>query len=288
MNFSKMYPKGIFYFSRYFDLLGFCTGLPTFSSRHFKYVHFIFIFHVIQASILTAAMVRYIREPNIGGFALFNDYIKIIVALIVYWFSIFELYLKRNTLLQFWDFCHLIIERHCDHRGFFLQSFVYRMTFSLMGVLFSYIAFFVRVVSQSPSNIFHQFWFAYGILTMMCINRLFCYIFYIEIIAHGLKMIDNEVKEMARAYGIRAKYSLRKEPLSLVIFQRTRFKWIREYYQLIQELNSCLNDAFTFSNFPTIFFTIQVLLCDTNWMIYFFCNSIPIYYTGPGGMLFKI
>lgn len=273
-----MYPKWIFYFSRYFDLLGFCTGVSAKSSQHPKSVHFIFMFHIVQITILTVQAIEFLTRAGSSGnnkLGTINDDLKNITTLLIYWSSIFELYLKRDTQKEFWRRFNEIDEHYCSHRRFFLRDFVFHTIFRNLIVAAVLTEYSVRVVFTKYFNvIFVEFWVVFIVLTMFSLNRLFYYLFYIELILYELKMIEREVNEVVRVN--RMKLKSRLEVHKFTKFHRMRFEWIRQYYQLMWEMTLYVNEVFAWSNLPTILLPFQYILGDANWTIWRFHNSFPL------------
>lgn len=273
-----MYPKWIFYFSRYFDLLGFCTGVSAKSLQHPKSVHFIFMFHIVQITILTVQAIEFLTRAGSSGnnkLGTINDDLKNITTLLIYWSSIFELYLKRDTQKEFWRRFNEIDEHYCSHRRFFLRDFVFHTLFRILIIAAVLTEYSVRVVFTKYFNvIFVEFWIVFIVLTMFSLNRLFYYLFYIELILYELKMIEREVNEVVRVN--RMKLKSRLEVHKVKKFHRMRFEWIRQYYQLMWEMTLYVNEVFAWSNLPTILLPFQYILGDANWTIWRFHNSSPL------------
>lgn len=93
------------------------------------------------------------------------------------------------------------------------------------------------------------------LLYMLCRNRVFYFLFYIELIKYELKIIEKESGDKSS--------SDRNET---EIFSRRRFLWLREHYQTIYEIKEYVNSKFSWSNTATVMYSFNLVLTDVNWM----------------------
>lgn len=263
-----MYPKWMIYLSRYFDFFGFYSGLAASSPRYWLLIRVLFICHIIVGIILTLSTFKFLFRPITNRVGTINDDVKLLTALFVYWSSNIELYLKRGTQQKFWQRLNQIDEQFCSHQEFFLRKFLIRMVLLLSIVSFILAEYSVREIPKSPDTALHLVWINTVVLIEICLNRLFCHLFYMELIAHELEMIEGEVKEIARQVTI--------------INATSRLEKIREYYQLVWGMTIDINRAFSWSNLPTILFPLELVLTDANWMFYNTYHAIPL---RAGGLL---
>lgn len=270
-----MLPKWIHYFLLYFEFSGFGSGLTIPHSRRSKSAHFILAFHIIFGVMTTVSLIKYLVTRLTRNDVLVNDYIKICIAIIVYWCSIIELYSKREIQSQFWRQFIRIDEHFCTHRSVLLKKFLFCMTACLFGMSIYFVGFFVRIVHLIPDKMFREFWTIFGILNIIDTNRLFCYLFYVKLLAYELKVIEREVKNVTSLHQINTKTIDEIENTGMTIIYQMHFKWVREYYHLVWKMTVNLNALFAWSNFPAVLLPFQLLLADINWSIYFliFCPS---------------
>lgn len=269
----EMHPDWISYFLRYFDLCGFCTTKS-------KFVYLFSVLHVVLVSLLTAVSIQFLRRPQENGLALVNDGVKLGAALLVYWLSIIESCLKRATNMRFWQRFNLIDERYYSHCGLYIRNFLSSMIVCSLIATFFYLEYLVRVILPTIVDkyfiLYLYYWLSYTISGLVYLNRLHYYLFHVKLLAHELETIDREVVEVVRVYRKQIICINQKKNSALTNFHRTRFKWIREYYQMISEMTWLMNQMFAFSNFPTILLPFQIILADANRVYWTFYASYEL------------
>lgn len=258
---NKMYPNWISYFLRYFDFYGFCATTTTDSLRYSKSVYLFSVLHAILATVLTVSSVRFLMQPHENELNLLNYSVKLGGGLLVYWLSLIELCLKRETNVKFWRKYNVIDRRYCSHQTFYMRSFLSLMVMLMVIPFITFLEYLLRVILVVATEMFLHYWMIYFTLYLVYLNRLQYYLFYVELMAHELKMIDREVQEVVRVNQERIFNVNQKKRCTLTGFHEKR---LREYYQLIWEMTSLVNQKFSFSNFPTVLLSFQFLLADTN------------------------
>lgn len=94
-----------------------------------------------------------------------------------------------------------------------------------------------------------------------------------ETVSYELESIDRELTEMLfYCDGLNSKL-VRKKKLFLDKFHRDRFKWIRDYYAIIYEMNETINAVFGWSNVAAILLSFHLVLADVNWFYWKLLNK---------------
>lgn len=252
-----MYPRWMLNLLFYFDLWGFCTQIKR-SPNQLKFDRSMLTLHIIFASISTLLISKYLSRPGDDKLGMVNDIMKFTVLLLVYWLSIFELYSKRRIQRQFWCIVHYIDKRFCSLQRFNLGYYPMKIEIYFTLTIFIHSIFFKQLLSSTRIK-FLYFWITYILIVWIYQNRAFYYLFYLEWIKNELKIVNHEAHEIVATY--QKKILIKR----LRIFQRNRFKWLRQYYGSTYDLSDALNIIFGWSNVVTILVSVHLILADLNW-----------------------
>lgn len=248
---QRMFSKWIIYLLKYYDFCGFHTELNKPCQTGIN----MFIIHILMASFLTCSTLIFAMQPTVSAdisLNMVNNSIQYSSGLIAYWMIIMESYIQRKHQRHFWTIYKQACHQNCRHkspnlRNYLLLFFEYFLIFSLIQIyLMEYFFFFV--------GSFIYFMFTYHVLVKMYQNRIFYYLFYVELIKHELITIQKELKRLV---------AISKS--DNFVWERNRYANLRKYYQLIYEMVCCLNEIFGWSQFTTILFCLHLPLTDLNW-----------------------
>lgn len=264
----NMYPNWMLNLLFYFDLWGFCTQFKR-SSNQPKFDRLIFIFHIIFASIATSFISKYLNRPNNDTLGNINDVLKFTDLLLVYWLSIFELYINRRVQWQFWCIVHYIDRRFCSLQRFDLGHYPLKIKIYFALTVLNNCIYCNRIFSTVQAD-FLYLCLCYILITWIYQNRLFYYLFYLEWIKQELKRVNWEAHEIVATY----ESSLLKTRNGFMkIFHRNRFKWLRQYYGSTYDLSDEMNIIFGWSNVITLLVSVHLILADANWFYYKLFNQ---------------
>lgn len=259
---STMYPMWMKILLFYFDLWGFCTRFKSSSKIRRVTERIIFIFHLISVTTATLIILNFLRRPIGDKLGTVNDSMKLGAILLVYWWTILELNLKRKIQQRFWDIFFNIDTNFCCSCRLNFKSYVSKIPIFLTIFLLLYVRYFIRLFTLNKSGLYF-FWFCYTFTNLFCKNQFFYYLFFLEFIKNELEMVDFEISEILCACKNgemkRAKYFVKK-------FHRNRLKWVRQFYGSIYDLCDVLNSVFGWSNVSAILISFLLILADFNWL----------------------
>lgn len=256
-----MYPKWMKLIFFYFDFWGFYSE---FAKWHQLCVHLIFIFYVIFGSIIIKLLPGYLILLGKDRLGTMNDLFKIVIALMVFWSSLIESYSKRKSLQQFWKIYEKIDTDYCTQCSRTPNAYIWIFILYIPMITIIYIFYYICDGWEMPTELI-CIWILFTILVLRIQNRIFYYLFYLEIIKSELKVIQREIKRMV--FSSRNNNRLREK------FELKRFKWLREYYSNVYELGECVNDVFGWSN-------LIVILCLFHAILYYLNNLYWYWYNG--------
>lgn len=136
--------------------------------------------------------------------------------------------------------------------------------------------FYLRGIILHTGTRILYFWFTHFILSILFLNRVFFYLFYMELIKYELCNIERETKEMAQMYRNKCCGANCKKKSFMNDFEKKRFLWIREYFQSIYQMCNFLNEFLTYSTAATIFFSFQFIATDILWIYWKLYNKHQI------------
>lgn len=250
-----MLSKWIVYALVLFNLCGFYTEFFK-TAIHRKISNVAFVFHIVLALFLTvfSIQIQIWMDSHIKKLDMINGFCQYVCSLIAHWTIIAESYIQRKNQQEFWQLLQNIDCHHAQHNQIKPNSYFFKLLeyFSFYFVLTIY--FFDDIQNDGV-------FCAVNILLLLCQNRLFYYLFYMELINFELKFIVNEIRRTFE--GLEEEGFCKNT--NLKCFEQMRLKWLREYYQLIHALSGCVNSVFGWSNFATVVYTFVFLVTEINW-----------------------
>lgn len=250
-----MFPKRIRYLLKFYDFCGFHTETSKIQQQKGR---IIFVIHVLMACLFSYSIVLFLKQPTTNtdtSLNMVNRTIQYTSALLTYWLVIFESYIQRSYQRQFWCIHEQTKKynspprrhRHPNFRNYLFKCIEYLSIFSLIQIfLMFYFKFYV--------GDFFYFMITYIILVKMYQNRLFYYLFHLELIKHEMEIVQDELKRIV----LISKWNLND-------LEKNRFRQLREHYKLVYEMVNCVNEIFGWSQFTTIFYSFDLPLTDLNW-----------------------
>lgn len=272
-----MYPKWMTKLLFYFDLWGYQSEFRTNSNQQ-KFDGFVLTLHIILASIFSVSIFTYLRNFSADILGTFNDTLKLYSILFVYWLTIVESFIQRDSQRKFWDIVARIDQQFCSHQNVCFKFYACKMAlvYIISILLHAYYAIRIFIVNQ---HVLYLFWTCYTAVVFFYTNRFFYYLFYMEFIKHQLQTIDQEIGEILLAHKINRLYVYSK--ISRIRnFHEDRFKWIRAYFGSVHDICTNTNSVFGWANVATILLPFLIFLTDINW---FYWKVFNKYRTDPFG-----
>lgn len=259
-----MFPKKIRYLLKYYDVFGFCTETNSDRKATLK----TFIVHILIGSFVIVSFLFFAWnsiEILDNTLLVVNRSLQMFSEASLYWVTIFESLLKRNHQRKLWNTYRQIQNfagRHQNPPKFYSYFFIfceYLFVFSTIQLISMY--YYLYFV-----GLFFYFNISYIIVVKMYHNRVFYYLFHLELIKHEFLSIRNEVKRIAGADISKFDFS----------FNIQSFRRIRERYKLLQDMVNHLNEVFGWSQLASILCALHLLLTELNWAF----SSISVRTTG--------
>lgn len=269
-----MFPRWLNKLMWYFDLWGLPTEFHVTSNDH-RIIRLATAFQYLLGFVITISLIIYLQRPIDDPLGTLNDVVKHGGIVIVYWLALIELSTKKSIRQKFWQTLHGIDCSYCCHRDFSLRNYIIRFNFCLLFYTISFLIYLQGLVSQTGTD-FLYFWFSHFISSILYFNRVFFYLFYLELIIYELCNVECEVKQLVEMY--------RKTENELSVtggkyrkfsqdIERKRFVRIREYFRSICIMCNCLNEFLTYSNAAMILFSFQFIVTDVLWMYWKLYNK---------------
>lgn len=255
----------------YFDLWGLPTEFHTSSNAH-KVIRLATAFQYLLGISVTVLVTIYLQRPINDPLGTLNDVIKHGGNVVVYWLALIELSTKQPIRQKFWQTLHKVDRSYCCHRDFSLRNYIMRFNYCFLLYTISFLIYLQGLVSQTGTH-FLYFWFAHFILSILYLNRVFFYLFYLELIRYELRNVECEVKKLAQMYRKKSSLTGTKYSNFSQDIERMRFVRIREYFQSICKLCNCLNKFLTYSNAAMILFSFQFIITDALWVYWKLYNK---------------
>lgn len=266
-----MFPNWLNILLCYFDFWGLPTEFhvePTYR----KVIRLASIVHFVLGLIVTVMLIFYLQRPVNDPLGTLNDVIKHGGTLIVFWSTLIELNTKHSIRRNFWQHFNQIDSRFCSHRHFSLPDYLNKARFCFTTYAVVCLLYLQQIVSNTGAQYLY-FWFTHFTLITMYLNRVFYYLFCLELIKYELGIIENETKEVARVYRNKSYLVANGKSLLFMEFEHKRFKWIREYFQSIYDMCKAFNHFLGWSNVITILFSFQLIITDVIWLYWKLFNK---------------
>lgn len=264
--YSSSFAKFLFYF----DLWGSMSQFNKSANQsHSSFL--IFSLHILLASISSVIIIEYLLRPTGDELGTANDTFKFIAFVLTYWLSIFELYLKRRTQNGIWELMSHIDRQLCSHHNFILAKYNIKFAAYSIAVILINLSYLHRILSAHQVNYVH-FWTVYVLMELMLQHRSFYYLFYLELIAYELQIIQNELDKINECTNHPDEFIQK--------FHRNRFKWVRQYYDSIHELCTIIHNVFSWSHVAVLLLPFHTILLDINWMYWKVFNGYQLRFSG--------
>lgn len=231
-----MYPKWTRALLMYFNFCGFFTQFD----RFHRFDQLIFVLNIILASVTTLIIVKFLCRSIGDQLGTVNDSLKLCALLILYWLSILELFSKRKTQRQFWDCLQRIDKEFCCHQNLRFRAYLLKISIYFSLFVSMFINYFSILFSKDKSEMYY-FWFCFFCVAWFRLNQFSYYLFHLEFVLNELKMINREVDKILEVCKLKNAKVFLKE------FNRSRLKWIREFYGTIHEMCDVINAVFGWS-----------------------------------------
>lgn len=234
----------------FFNFCGYYTQLKR-STFRTKCNLLIFFVHIIYASATTYAICIDLNKSGNDKLGKSNDVLKFLILILHNWLSIFESYFKQNVQINFWDCVKKIHRKLSVHQDSMLHNFMMQFTIYFGIQIFANATFLKHMLFKNGFK-YVYFWWAYASLTIISTIRSFYYLFHLELVKYELNVIDFEIKR-------------RKKSLFIKRLYQNRFKWVRQFHELIFEMRNTINTLFAWSSPITIILPFHLILVDLNW-----------------------
>lgn len=265
----------------YFQWLGLCPVVFGHSKKNnFKTLTVISFVHLIALTTMVtlAYTFSHVIFFNEDSFGLFNDTIKFAAAVIAYYAIIIESFLKRDTQLRIWN---LLTRYHqTDRLNDFDQCKLWNAAqfncyfLGYIGLMFLTDCYRMPFVFSKNQHL--NYWPLLTVQLILTRSRHLQYIFYLNIVKRQLHLLFEDLKridEYSRYNRTKLKRTLQ---LSYDQFLRRRLYLAREYYSLIYEIVSEINDAFGWSHLVNLTHSFVQILTDLYWCYWISDNEIYV------------
>lgn len=277
---ESMFTKWIVILLKFFNFCGFHTEFSD-SASHKKLGKRLFLIHIIWAIAMTYFAVAFTSQALYKETAIpyvINLLLQLFNGILTHWLIIVESYKQRSVQRKFWQ-----IYEHIKHHNkyckrpalrFYSISFVHYCVV-VIGIQLFFLSYYLQYVANN-----WYFRLSYLVTQMSYHYRVFYYIFFLELIKFELKIIKNELKDIAvltnfhssfiRRANQRTKQHRRYSCCTSAVncVNENNLKRINAYCQLVNELSRCLNQVFGLSHFATILYCFHMPLTDANWALW--------------------
>lgn len=251
-----MYPMWMMFIFRYFDCWGFRSEFSTTSSSSSSYRLFIWfthIVHIIFGIITTWIQYKVLTKPSQDTLGVINLVLIYATYQISYWISIIESFAKRKEQCTFWKMFNKIDKDFCSQQSMKLNWYFGKFGLLLTIFNMSLVRYIIFLLYSKQ----YKELFAFMIVVFVFLNRIFYYLLYLAFVDHELGIIERDAMQLS--LSLKSKKSHR-----LKIFELDRFKWIRDYHQLVHKLSTTVNRSFALSNIISILLSFQIISCSIN------------------------
>lgn len=245
----NMFPKWITNVLKYYTLWGFYS--ISFYSIDRKYINLFAI--LINVSFYTWAsfsfLDSFIQASNVVGILDALNMASYYICMIgTYWIIICDCISKRRFQHAFWKTCRQINENfirqaHMNKS----QILAILIIYSITDVIILLVSIHAERVTSAKSKVMHIFF------VIVFDQRVSFFIFHTIVVEFQLKNINSELMVIRKHRPIIEGDS----------FDGGRFKWIRDYYELVFHMSENVNEIFGWSHLALImvtFFTFVTLL----------------------------
>lgn len=277
-----MFSKWIVFTLKIFKALGFQTVLPGTSKQQKFSPHLIFIVHISLATFATlySKEVEYFFHTINTRMETINGMLQYYFTVATYCIAIIESYVQRKHQQRFWqvfDQINIFLE-NAQYKHVTLRRYLMKY-FELLVFFAAFISYHcARELMCLPNAV-------YCSLGMLCRNKVFHLLFYIELIKFELKILENEVKQIFKINDNKDCIIILNRNANIKELDRKRFVWLQENYQILNELSEFINSQCGWSTLATVVYSFCLLLSDINWMCTYgtiIHSTYPEYIIGVG------
>lgn len=279
-----MFSKSILFILKYFEIVGFITEYRINSSKEKKQFSRISTLVHSAIAIYFICIVYYLFSHvffELKILMLTNELLKHLNSVACYWVTVIEIYINRGRQHRFWKMFQEIDEKYCQHNR--TSMFSYSLKFFEYFFILSAVQMCITKNFIHVNTIVTIFSITYFFLAQICVCRSFYYLFFVHLITHELHIIHNEVLAMVKKSKEFQSWKISNRH---VCFEISRLKWLREYYCLVHEMSECINLVNGWSQFATITYMFNILVCDLIWAIYNY-ETLPDFFLYCEHFFFK-
>lgn len=272
---SKMFPHWIQCLLKFYDICGFYTESSKITSDRKKNSSaIIFLIHSVLAFVFCGFCLGHSMQPVILQKVLpymVNELLQMTNGMFTYWVIILESYFQREAQREFWRTYKHIKEHHNSCQKSLLRIYLIKL-FEFMSVVIVIQIIFLQSFTHYVGN-YMLFRVAYLFSQTMYQYRVFCYIFYLELVKYELKTIKIELKQIVDVSGLHINFKkvingrTKRCGSTMGKISENNLKNINAYFQLVYKLTDVINQIFGWSNFTTILYCFHLPLTDGNWAI---------------------
>lgn len=257
-----MVPKCVSYFLFYYRLCGFHPECSV--NKRQKLLNSLILMCHIVLSVWCAirAYGTFIEEQSIMEFLdAFNFFTYYLNLILLYWLIIYDSYINRNTENKFWQIFFQINNKFCSHTNFQIRTYLISLVILTFANVFVLLFSILRKnsVGSAASMTMHH------ILIYIFDQRLFFYVLHLKMIASELWAVKFELIQVKRLNRYNQN-NTRKARSMMCKFEEKGFKRIREYYELVHEMSSCVNICFGWSHLALIIMSFHSLVTFLNFI----------------------
>lgn len=267
MNKKIIFPNYLKILLCYFDIFGVRTEFWS-NFTYLKIAGYLKIVHFLLGFLVTICVLKYLTRGINDPLGMMNDVTKHGGSIIVFWITLIEFSVKQSIRRNFWKIFQYIDHFYRSHERFTLRKYLVKFFFCLLAFSIAFVSYLQQIVLFTSTQYLY-FYFAHLIASLVYLNRVFYYMFCLELIRHELYTVANEIKSvfcMRRTCVLGNEYEINKA-------NNRRFMWIRKYFQSIYDMSNLLNHSFAWSNVIVILFSLQFVAADFIWIYWKIYNK---------------
>lgn len=247
----------------FFDLCGFNTGSSNLS-KNGKSKIFIFVVHILIAIYFSTIQFHWFFVNYYASLTLneaLSELIQYLAALFSYWLIILDSYSQSKKHQHFWQTLQKIDKQFSCKIDYTFRIYLVKCIEFFTTILLT--VFSCYVLRGYEWNAYDVPYFGFY---QICHIRAFYYVFCLKIINFQLKVIENEVKIMKNIINsINMSKRFSDTYSNYYVFELQRLKWIRRYFNCVNDMIACLNEIFGWSQVAVILFCLYLCVSDLNW-----------------------
>lgn len=190
-----------------------------------------------------------------------NFLLYYMLSILSYYLIIYDSFVHRVELLEFWKLFSQINVKFCSQSKFDKWSY---LTMFIVLIVEDTIIFSIGTILSRSNDDYAQFMSFLFFLLMD--NRMFFYFLHLKVIEFQLMKIETEFKEIENNECHRKINLSSKIWTRMNTFENGRFKWVQNYYEYVHEMCDHVNSIFGLSNFAIVLLSFQSMLTFLNFM----------------------